>query len=143
MKTKNVYIIAGPNGSGKTTFAKTFLPDYAKCSNFINADLIALGLSPFSPEIAAVKAAQATSRPPDQFITVRQACSEKSLDYTAVVSGRQTADQYIGNLLSRAGCEKGGKQSIRAGDSSVMVPAQTYRRRDVYSAIDKLMNEQR
>lgn len=52
---KNVYIIAGPNGSGKTTFAKTFLPQYAKCDRFINADLIAAGLSPFSPEQVAIK----------------------------------------------------------------------------------------
>lgn len=56
MRTKNVYIIAGPNGSGKTTFAKKFLPNYADCTNFINADLIAQGLSPFSPGIAAMKA---------------------------------------------------------------------------------------
>ena len=56
MKIKNIYIIAGPNGSGKTTFAKKFLPLYAHCENFINADLIAQGLSPFSPSIAAMKA---------------------------------------------------------------------------------------
>jgi predicted ABC-type ATPase len=56
MKNKNVYIIAGPNGSGKTTFAKKFLPDYAKCPNFVNADLIAQGLSPFSPRLAAIRA---------------------------------------------------------------------------------------
>jgi len=55
-KTKNVYIIAGPNGSGKTTFAKTFLPEYAKCPNFINGDLIAQGLSPFSPQQVVIKA---------------------------------------------------------------------------------------
>lgn len=52
----NVYVIAGPNGSGKTTFAREFLPVYANCPNFINADLIAQGLSPFSPQIAAMKA---------------------------------------------------------------------------------------
>ena len=56
MKNKNVYIIAGPNGSGKTTFAKEFLPDYAKCPNFVNADLIAQGLAPFLPRSAAIKA---------------------------------------------------------------------------------------
>lgn len=56
MKNTNIYIIAGPNGSGKTTFAKEFLPDYAKCLHFVNADLIAQGLSPFSPQIAAMKA---------------------------------------------------------------------------------------
>ena len=53
---KNVYIIAGPNGSGKTTFAREFLPNYVKCPNFVNADLIAQGLSPFSPRKAAIKA---------------------------------------------------------------------------------------
>ncbi len=56
MSSKNVYIIAGPNGSGKTTFARKFLPNYAKCQNFVNADLIAQGLSPFSPGAAAMKA---------------------------------------------------------------------------------------
>ena len=52
----NVYIIAGPNGAGKTTFARQFLPLYAKCKNFVNADLIALGLAPFSPETMGIKA---------------------------------------------------------------------------------------
>ena len=51
----NLYIIAGPNGSGKTTFAKEFLPNYADCFEFVNADLIASGLSPFKPESAAIK----------------------------------------------------------------------------------------
>lgn len=51
-----LYIIAGPNGAGKTTFAKEFLPFYAQCPHFINADLIAQGLSPFSPSTVSVKA---------------------------------------------------------------------------------------
>jgi predicted ABC-type ATPase len=51
-----LYIIAGPNGVGKTTFARTFLPKYADCKNFINADLIAQWMSPFSPEAAAMRA---------------------------------------------------------------------------------------
>ena len=51
-----VFIIAGPNGSGKTTFANEFLPSYAKCPNFINADAIAKGLSPFGPEKEAIQA---------------------------------------------------------------------------------------
>ena len=55
-KNSQIYIIAGPNGAGKTTFAKKFLPLYVKCNNFVNADLIASGLSPFSPASAAIKA---------------------------------------------------------------------------------------
>jgi predicted ABC-type ATPase len=52
----SVYIVAGSNGAGKTTFAQTFLPRYANCKNFINADLIARGLSPLAPEAAAFRA---------------------------------------------------------------------------------------
>ena len=51
-----IVIIAGPNGAGKTTFARSFLPTEAKCSKFINADLIAAGISPFSPESASIRA---------------------------------------------------------------------------------------
>jgi predicted ABC-type ATPase len=47
-KTKpTCFIIAGPNGAGKTTFALRYLPQIAGCRNFVNADLIAYGLSPF------------------------------------------------------------------------------------------------
>lgn len=50
------YIIAGANGSGKTTFACEFLPRYVHCLNFINPDLIAAGLSPFDANRAMRKA---------------------------------------------------------------------------------------
>lgn len=53
---KKIVIIAGPNGAGKTTFAREFLPFEAKCPVFINADLIAAGLSPFQPEAVAFRA---------------------------------------------------------------------------------------
>ncbi|MBN1268447.1 MAG: zeta toxin family protein [Kiritimatiellae bacterium] len=51
-----VYIIGGPNGAGKTTFALEFLPKLAGCRNFVNADLIARGLSPLDVEAAAIQA---------------------------------------------------------------------------------------
>lgn len=54
--SKKIIIIAGPNGAGKTTFARSFLPVEAQCERFINADLIAAGLSPFVPDAAAIKA---------------------------------------------------------------------------------------
>ena len=49
-------VIAGPNGAGKSTFAREFLPNEAGCPVFVNADLIAAGLSPFAPERAALRA---------------------------------------------------------------------------------------
>lgn len=52
----SVHVIAGPNGAGKTTFASAFLPDFVHCREFLNADLIAAGLSPFSPETQNVRA---------------------------------------------------------------------------------------
>ena len=53
---KKVVIIAGPNGAGKTTFAVEFLPNEADCPVFVNADLIAAGLSPFRADWVAVRA---------------------------------------------------------------------------------------
>src|SRR5881397_32371 len=53
-----IYLIAGCNGAGKTTFAKEFLPTEVKCLRFLNADEIARGLSPFKPSASAVKAAR-------------------------------------------------------------------------------------
>jgi predicted ABC-type ATPase len=53
---RRIIVIAGPNGAGKTTFALEFLPKEASCPDFINADLIAAGLSPFNPSLAALRA---------------------------------------------------------------------------------------
>jgi|SRR5436853_3051453 len=53
---KRIIMIAGPNGAGKTTFAREYLLREADCADFINADLIAAGLSPFAPDRAAFRA---------------------------------------------------------------------------------------
>lgn len=55
---KKIVILAGPNGAGKTTFAREFLRREAECPIFVNADLIAGGLSPFQPEMSTVRAGQ-------------------------------------------------------------------------------------
>lgn len=52
------WIIAGPNGAGKTTFALKYLPEVADCRNFVNADLIAAGMSPLAPERERVAASR-------------------------------------------------------------------------------------
>jgi len=52
----NLYIIAGCNGAGKTTASFTVLPEMLKCREFVNADEIAAGISPFNPEGVAIQA---------------------------------------------------------------------------------------
>lgn len=54
--SKNLYIISGCNGAGKTTVSYTVLPEILNCKEFVNADEIARGLSPFNPESVAIEA---------------------------------------------------------------------------------------
>jgi predicted ABC-type ATPase len=54
-----ILILAGPNGAGKTTFAREFLPNEAACKQFVNADFIAVGISPIDPGSADVAAGKA------------------------------------------------------------------------------------
>ena len=67
-----VIIIAGSNGSGKTTFAREFLPVEGRCPTFINADLIAEGLSPFEPEKANITAMRLMAERIRDCVTHRQ-----------------------------------------------------------------------
>jgi len=70
-----IYIIAGPNGAGKTTFASSFLPTFAKCREFLNADLIAAGLSPFAPESQAIRASELLLKRIDELVESRSSFS--------------------------------------------------------------------
>ena len=56
MSQPNLYIISGCNGAGKTTASFTVLPDILNCKEFLNADEIAKGLSPFQPETVSIEA---------------------------------------------------------------------------------------
>ena len=53
---KNLYVIAGCNGAGKTTASFTILPEILDCKEFVNADEIARGISPFQPESVSFEA---------------------------------------------------------------------------------------
>jgi hypothetical protein len=66
-------VIAGPNGAGETTFARRYLPEH-RVIHFVNADLIASGLSPLRPDLAAIAAGRMLLRelePPPQVIDGR------------------------------------------------------------------------
>jgi predicted ABC-type ATPase len=64
-------VVAGPNGAGKTTFAREFLPNDARILNFVNADLIAGGLSPLKPELAAIAAGRLVLKEIDRLVEGR------------------------------------------------------------------------
>ena len=70
-KPPRCIVIAGPNGAGKTTFATEFLPKDAGIVHFVNADLIASGLSPLRPELAARAAARLVLAELDRLAKVR------------------------------------------------------------------------
>lgn len=55
-KQKQLFIIAGPNGAGKTTASLTILPEVLQINEFVNADIIAYGLSPLNPDSVAIQA---------------------------------------------------------------------------------------
>lgn len=80
-------ILAGPNGSGKTTFAGEFLTAEGRCPTFLNADLIAAGLSPFEPEKANVAAMRLMAE------RIRE-CVDQRLDFSveSTLAGRTYAN---------------------------------------------------
>lgn len=79
-------IIAGPNGAGKTTFARDYLSSIAGLIHFINADLIAGGISPLSPELAALSAGRLVLRELDRLVEARE-----EFAFESTLSGLQYA----------------------------------------------------
>ena len=67
IRNKEVHIVGGPNGAGKTTFVKQFLPEYTNVTNFVNADDIALGLSPFDRNAMPIKSGKLMLELIDQY----------------------------------------------------------------------------
>lgn len=68
----NLYIIAGCNGAGKTTASMSVLPEVLACEEFVNADEIAKGLSPFHPEEMAIEAGKLMLNRIDTLLSRRQ-----------------------------------------------------------------------
>jgi predicted ABC-type ATPase len=72
MEQKRLFIIAGCNGAGKTTASFNILPDLLNCREFVNADEIARGLSPFQPESVAIEAGRLMLKRINELIKSRQ-----------------------------------------------------------------------
>ena len=83
VRSPRCIIIAGPNGAGKTTFAREFLLRETGVIHFVNADLIAGGLSPFRPELAARQAGRLVLME-----LTRLAKARKDLAFESTLSGR-------------------------------------------------------
>lgn len=86
MSQPTAYVIAGPNGAGKTTFATEFLPDFVNCREFLNADLIAAGLSPFAPESQNIRAGRLLL---ERLHELRE--QQKDFGFETTLSGRSYA----------------------------------------------------
>lgn len=82
----NLFIVAGPNGAGKTTYVRDFIPQEMRCREFVNADLIAAGLSPFAPDQAAFEAGRIMLRRLRDLVTRRQ-----DFSFETTLSGRAYA----------------------------------------------------
>jgi predicted ABC-type ATPase len=97
-KTKyqpTVYVIAGPNGADKTTFAARFLPDFVQCREFLNADLIAAGLAPIAAETQNVRAGRLLLERMGELVSERA-----SFGFEITLSGR-TYLKLIGEMKKK------------------------------------------
>ena len=92
-------LIAGPNGAGKTTFAREYLPGEPEGVRFLNADLIAAGLSPFDPDRAALRAGRLLLSLVDEAVARRESFTVETTlsgrSYARAVPQWQTAGYFV------------------------------------------------
>ena len=102
MDNPNLYIIAGCNGAGKTTASMAVLPEVLNCEEFVNADEIAKGLSPFHPEEMAIEAGKLMLRRIDTLLKLHKSFAIEttlaSRSYKILVE-RAKASGYTVTLL--------------------------------------------
>lgn len=96
---KKILIIAGPNGAGKTTFAGEFLIHEACCPEFVNADLIAAGLSPYQPESVAFTAGRLMINRIDELVAAGKnfafETTLSSLSYAKLIPSWRTLGYHV------------------------------------------------
>ena len=135
MPKPTIYLIAGCNGAGKTTFASEFLPKEVKCLQFFNADEIARGLSPFKPSSFAIKAGRLLLQEVHAAISKKETFALEStlsgrtylkLLGTAVAKGYEIEIHYL-CLATPAQAVARVRQRVRMGGHDV--PAADIRRR--------------
>jgi predicted ABC-type ATPase len=141
----NLYIIAGCNGAGKTTASFEILPEILHCKEFVNADGIAAGISPFDPESVAVEAGRImlqriqhlmTEKADFAFETTLSARSYVSLVKTAKEKGFKVTLLYFW-LLSPEFAKQ--RVAIRVSKGGHNIPSDVIERR-YYKGIYNLLN---
>jgi predicted ABC-type ATPase len=99
MQEKYLYIIGGCNGAGKTTASFNILPDLLNCKEFVNADEIARGISPFQPENVSIKAGRLMLKRIDELIHSNQDFSfETTLStksFTSTIENAKSKGYYV------------------------------------------------
>ena len=140
-----IIIIAGPNGAGKTTFAREFLPQEAGCPVFVNADLIAAGLSPFAPESVSIQAGRIMLQSITQHVVRQESFAFETtlsgLSYATQISAWRTVgyrvELYFLQLPSAEMAIQRVAERVRQGGHDI--PQETIRRR--FASGLRLLNE--
>lgn len=124
---KEVYIVGGPNGAGKTTFVNKYFPDYLDIRNFVNADHIAFGLSPFDSSRMQIRAGKLML---DLIDSLMQ--NEESFGFETTLAGKRwsksirmlkdngyTVHVFFLNIINIDLCIKRVKNRVKAGGHDI------------------------
>lgn len=133
--SKRLFIIAGCNGAGKTTASYTILPDILNCREFVNADEIARGLSPFNPEVNAITAGKLMSQQIQKLLKENATFSIEttlaSRSYLKLIKQAHTSGYFISLiyfwLKSPQMAESRVKQRVKEGGHNI--PTETIYKR--------------
>jgi predicted ABC-type ATPase len=96
MQNKKLYIISGCNGAGKTTASFNILPDLLNCKEFVNADEIARGLSPFQPEKVSIEAGRMMLKRIEELLN-----SNQEFSFEPTLSTRSFINTIVSTHLER------------------------------------------
>ena len=131
----NLYIIAGCNGAGKTTASYTVLPEILDCKEFINADEIAKGLSPFQPEKVAIQSGRIMLKRIDELLVSKADFAfETTLSSKSYVNTVKEAQEYGYNVtliyfwLNSVDLAK-ERVKVRVSEGGHNIPTETIERR--------------
>lgn len=130
-----IYIIAGCNGAGKTTASYSVLPDLLDCKEFVNADEIAKGLSPFNPESVAIEAGKLMLQRIDLLLRQRRTFAiETTLatrSYSSLIKRAQSAGYQVVLLFFWLSSPEMAIERVakRVSEGGHNIPAETIVRR--------------